>query len=617
MTLKTNIFIKILIINQKYFFLFVYQDWDTFYKTVVWARYNVNPGLFVYALHVAIVHRPDFVGMELPAIYEIFPHYFFSFDVVQRAQMMKQQGFRGVKKVDGTYNLVIQANYSGYDFDAYPDQRVSYFTEDIGLNAYYYYFHIDYPQWMGGQEYNLYKDRRGEYFLFYHQQLLARYYLERLSNDLGPIKEFTWWTPISAYYPNIRTYQGYPFLSRESGHVVYQEGNRFTVDAISSYEQRLLDALDSGYFLMSNGTLFNFSYPGGVEYLGNVLQGNPDSLNYKYYNYMYYVYKTFGSYFGKGHYFQGTVYPSTLLQPETQLRDPGYWMFMKRVFSFYAKYMHHMKPYTVKEIAFDGVRIDSVEVDKLITYFDYFDADISNVVDIEYPQDYTEHVSELRRFGRVSHYRGEDYVIKARQWRLNHVPFKVSINVASTVAAPSVVRIYFGPKYDEAGHKLTLNDNRYNFFLLDMFKYDLTAGNNVITRESRQFFNQVHDRTTFYELYKHLMLAVAGQKPWQMDNAEAHNGFPNRLLLPKGKKGGQVYQLFVHVSPYYAPQVPQYSTFDPIISTGIASGSRYIDTLPFYYPLDRYIDEYYWYTPNMKYADVTIFHKTESEINSA
>lgn len=159
-------------------------------------------------MHVAIVHRPDFQGLELPAIYEIFPHYFFSFDVIQRAQLYKQQGFYGVKKVDGVYNLVIPANYSGHDVYSYEDQKVSYFLEDIGLNAYYYYFHIDYPIWMGGQEYGLYKDRRGEYLLFFHQQLLARYYMERLSNDLGHIPEFTWWTPLTSYYPNLRTYYG-------------------------------------------------------------------------------------------------------------------------------------------------------------------------------------------------------------------------------------------------------------------------------------------------------------------------------------------------------------------------------------------------------------------------
>lgn len=252
----------------------------------------------MYALHVAVIHRHDFAGMELPAIYEIYPHYFFGYDVIQRAQLYKQQGFHGVKKVDGVYNLVLHANYSGHYVRSYEDQSIAYFTEDIGLNAYYYYFHIDYPYWMGGHEYNLYKDRRGEWYLFIHQQLLARYYLERLSHGLGHIPEFTWWNKLPTYYPNIHTYQGYPFVSRGKQYTLYDEYNHHDVDYVFAYEQRLFDAIDSGYFLLENGTYFNFSYPGGIEYLGNLIHGNPDSLNVRYYNYLYYAYKTFGYHFG-------------------------------------------------------------------------------------------------------------------------------------------------------------------------------------------------------------------------------------------------------------------------------------------------------------------------------
>lgn len=499
----------------------------------MWARYNVNPGLFVYALHVAVVHHPDLAGLGLPAIYEIIPHHFFNVDVIQRAQLIKQQGFYGVKKVDDVYTYVIPTNYSGSYVHSYEEQILSYFLEDVGLNAFYYYFNIDYPFWMGGDEYNLYKDRRGEYYMFIHQQLLARYHLERLSNDLGYINEFNWWSPIGAYYPNIRTYDGTPYLSRESGHVIAQEGNYFNAEYLYVYEQRFLDAIDSGHFLMENGSYYNFDYPGGIDHLGNLLHGNADSLNVKYYNYMYYVYKTFGQYFGKQYYFD-TEYPSVLYHPETTLRDPAYWMFLKRVFTFYSKYMNQMKSYSVGEIGFEGVKIDSVEVDKLITYFNYFDADISNAVDVE--TYLPEHISELRNFGRISHYNGDDFVIKARQLRLNHVPFKVTINVVSTVAAPSVVRVYLGPKYDEYGHMIDINDNRYNFVFLDMFKYDLVSGNNLITRDSEHFFMNVQDRTTYYELYKHVMLATAGQQQWPIDNTEAHSGIPNRLILPKGKK---------------------------------------------------------------------------------
>lgn len=581
----------------------------------MWARYNVNPGLFIYALHVAVVHRRDFAGLELPAIYEILPHHFFNFDVIQSAQLAKQRGFPGVKKVDGAYNLVLHANYTSHDLFSYDEQTLSYFTEDIGLNAYYYYHHIDYPFWLGGKEYGLHKDRRGEYFLWVHQQLLARYLLDRYSNDLPRIKDFTWWTPLQAYYPNIRNYYGYPFLPRDEGHIVHQENVHYEVDYIYAYENRLLDAIDSGRFLLPNGTYVEFSHTDGVDQLGNLVEGNPDSANQRYYDYFSQIYRVLGRYYEKTHQYQGTVNPSVIQHPETMLRDPAYWSYIRRYLLFYFyRFTGHLSPYTEKDIGFDGVHIESVDIDKLITYFDYFDADISNAVDIEYPSE--SGASELRNFGRVSQYNGEDYVIKARQRRLNHIPFKVSVNVDSKSATPAVVRIFLGIKHDELGHVCNVNENRHTFFLLDAFKYDLVAGSNAITRESRKFFNQVKDRTSYYELYKLLMLANAGTKQWQMDNSEAHSGFPNRLLLPRGKKGGQVFRLFVHVSPYVPPKVEQYSTFDPVVSVGIGSGSKLIDDMPIGYPLDRMIDEFHWYTPNMYYQDVTIYHKTENDINN-
>lgn len=591
--------------------LYYANDWDAFYKTLVWARFHVNDGQFIYALSVALVHRTDLQGLELPAIYEMYPHFYFKSDVIQHAQLLKQQGFYDLKQVDGVYNVVIQANYSGNKVYVNDEQRLSYFTEDIGLNAYYYYFHIDYPFWMGG---NLYKDRRGEFYLFVHQQLLARYYLERLSNELGQIKEFNWWKPIeSGYYPQLQTPQGFAFAPRENGHVVYHENNYFDVDAISNYESRFMNAIDCGYVLLPNGTYMNITSPEAIDVLGNLIQGNPDSVNPRYYRYMETVYRTFGQSFGKDHSLHGSVYPSVLDYPETQLFDPAYWQWCKRFNLFWKNFNENLEPYTNNEIGFDGVHIDSVETEKLITYMDPFEADITNAVDFDVSVE--ENASELHRFGRISHHKGQDIVIKARQWRLNHVPFNVKIRVTSTQAVPSVVRIFLGPKYDVAGHTSSLNDNRHNFVQLDVFKYDMVAGNNVISRPSRDFIATVQDRTTSFELYKWVMSATKGERPFTLENTEAHSGFPNRLTLPKGKKGGQTYKLFVHIVPYHAPAIEQGTGFDNVVSVGIGSGARWVDALPFGYPLNRPIDELVWYTPNMYYYDVNIFHKDEREIN--
>lgn len=80
--------------------LYYAKDLDTFHKTAVWARNHVNHGTFLYALSVALIHRKDTYEMPLPPIHEVFPHYFFNDDVIQRAQTLKQKLGKDTKQTD-------------------------------------------------------------------------------------------------------------------------------------------------------------------------------------------------------------------------------------------------------------------------------------------------------------------------------------------------------------------------------------------------------------------------------------------------------------------------------------------------------------------------------------
>jgi Hemocyanin, ig-like domain len=281
---------------------------------------------------------------------------------------------------------------------------------------------------------------------------------------------------------------------------------------------------------------------------------------------------------------------------------------------FYWQFKDNLPSYTHDELDFPGVKIDDVEVDKLVTYFDKFDADITNAVDVEV---YDEKLAGSKTFGRIAHYNGEDFVIKARQWRLNHVPFTFKLHVTSDKVTKGVIRVYLGPKFNTYGQVYGVDENRENFFLLDVFPVDFVVGKNTFVRDSQQFTMFVKDRTSFYELYKQVMSAYSGTGKFELDQTEAHCGFPSRLMLPKGKKGGMPFQFYFIVSPYHAPITPQYEGYDEYVSCGISSGAKYLDSLPFGYPFDREIHESVWFTPNMYYYDVNIFHKKETEINAA
>jgi Hemocyanin, ig-like domain/Hemocyanin, copper containing domain len=370
---------------------------------------------------------------------------------------------------------------------------------------------------------------------------------------------------------------------------------------------RIRDAIDHGYITLPNGDHVDLTKPESVEYLGNLIQANPDSVNVRYYGYLeMFARILLGA--SVEHVESHKVVPSVLEQFETSLRDPVFYQLYKRIMKFYWHFKEHLPHYTYEEISFPEVKITNVEVEKLVTYFDKFDADITNAVDVEVFDDTTQK-TDMKKFGRIAHYQGEDFIVKARTTRLNYVPFTYKLHVDVKAPVKGVIRCYLGPKYDSYGNVYHVDENKENFVLLDVFAYEFQAGKNTVVRSSNDFSFFVKDHTTSYELYKQVMTAFDGGNKYQLHSSEAFTGFPARLMLPKGKKGGMPFQFYYIVSPYNAPATkPHEGMYE--------GGYGYVDSLPYGFPFDREIDENNWFTPNMIYYDVNIFHKTYAEINS-
>lgn len=79
---------QVIMVFETFFFA---KDWDTFHKTACWARDKVNEGMFVYALSVATLHRPDTRGLRLPPAYETYPHLFVTSKVIHDAYAAKMR----------------------------------------------------------------------------------------------------------------------------------------------------------------------------------------------------------------------------------------------------------------------------------------------------------------------------------------------------------------------------------------------------------------------------------------------------------------------------------------------------------------------------------------------
>lgn len=246
------------------FKLFYYaKDFETFYKTAAWARVHMNEGMFLYTYYIAIIQREDTNGFVLPAPYEVYPEMFTNMAQVYFIWRTKMQnGIQypeeaakaGIIKENNDY--IYYANYSNSLTYPNDEERIAYFTEDVGLNSYYYFFHAQLPFWMNANKLGALKERRGEGYFFLYQQLLARYYLERLSNGLGEIPTFSWYSPIKVgYYPMLYSYM-YPYAQRSNNYIIHNEKNYEAIRFLDIFEKTFFQYLQNGKFKAVSYNLF-------------------------------------------------------------------------------------------------------------------------------------------------------------------------------------------------------------------------------------------------------------------------------------------------------------------------------------------------------------------------
>ncbi|XP_058832971.1 hexamerin-1.1-like [Topomyia yanbarensis] len=577
-------------------FFYNSADWDTFYKNVIWARENVNEVMFVYALTMVAFQHPELKGIVLPAVYEIYPYYFFNTDVIHKALYKKLYEPKFGFASNGKFNVVYSNYTANYPLDYYGEDKLSYFTEDIGLNSYYYYFMMDYPFFVGESKFNLFKDRRGELYLYMYQQLIARYYLERQVNFMGPIEEFNWEFPLkTGYWPKLSYWNGISFTGRSDYYTV-PKYNYFKVDLIKDYEARIRQVIDQGFLYLKNGTKVDFRKPQSIDYLGNLISSNPESYDNEYYKNIEFFARLL---YSGGNYFtiEPKIFPSSLMHFETSMRDPFFYQLYYKILSYYWQFKSYLPHYTYDELYYKGIEIKNVVFDKLVTYFEYVDADISNAIPMGFSAD-----------------KYWDFSVFARQKRINHKPFTYTMDVYSEFAGKGVVRMYMGPKFNDVKQLQYLK--KY-FVEVDQYVYDFIVGKNSVVRNSREYYWSVRDRTTYTDLYKKIMTAYKGENKFVLDMSEAHCGWPDRLLLPKGLPGGFELTFYFIITPFYTPKVEQFSTYEYTYSCGIGSGSKYIDDLPFGFPFDREIDFSYFFTKNMYFKDALIYHIDDMKLNQS
>ncbi|KOB76640.1 Very-high-density lipoprotein receptor [Operophtera brumata] len=591
--------------------LYYAKDFSSFIETACWMRLHMNEGMFVYALTVACRHREDCRGIILPAPYEVYPYYYVRADVIQKAYLIKMKNglldpklcdFYGIRKTEKGI-FVIDENIFDKRVNLNDEDRLRYFTEDIDLNTYYYYFHVDYPFWMKDQTLNKFNvNRRYELTLYVYQQILARYYLERLSNGLGNIVELSWHKPIrKGYWPWMMLHNGVQFPVRFNNQFIVNDKDVNAINLVETYEYIIREAILKG-FIEIHGLRLEITKAEDIETLGKLIFGKIDKTHLDEnsvtaYRYLLLIMKsvlglntlTSDKYF---------VVPSILDSYQTALRDPVFYQLQKRLVNLVVLFKKRLPSYTREELYFPGVKIDNVLVDKLVTYFDDYLFDITNAVVL------TE--AELKKTNA-------DMEIFARKRRLNHEPFKVTLDVYSDKTTDSVVKIFLGPKYDHLNRLIDINANRLNFVELDSFTYKLVTGKNTITRNSIDMHNLVRDRLMTRDLIKKLETNTDLKNLLFKDLKNVNTGFPTRLLLPRGRVGGLDMILYVFVCPLRPVENVDSNIFDTTrkdLNVDFRS-TVLLDKMPLGFPLDRHINIAKFFAPNMKFVDVTLFHKQQ------
>ncbi|CAD0202644.1 unnamed protein product [Chrysodeixis includens] len=588
--------------------LYYAKDFTTFVKTACWMRLHLNEGMFVYALTVAVRHREDCKGIILPPPYEIYPYYFVRADVIQKAYLLKMKrglldlklcDFYGIKKTDKDV-FIIDENVYDKRVHLNREDKLRYFTEDIDLNTYYFYFHVDYPFWMKDKFMDKMKMRRFELTIYMYQQILARYYLERLSNGMGMIKDLSWHKTIKkGYWPWLRHHNGVEIPVRFNNYVIAHDHNRDVIHLCNEYERIIRDAIIKGYIEI-NGMRLELTKTDDIETLGRLIFGKIDKVDLDKtlvdaYRYLLIVMKAALG-LNTLHSDKYFVVPSILDHYQTALRDPVFYMLQKRIIDLVHLFKLRLPCYTKEDLYFPGVKVDNVVVDKLVTYFDDYLMDMTNAVRLT-----DEEMKKTK----------SDMVFMVRKRRLNHQPFKVTFDILSDKSVDCVVRVFLGPKKDNLNRLIDLNRNRLNFVELDTFLYKLTTGKNTITRHSHDMHNLVKDRMMTRDLMKKVESITDIRDLMVKDLRNYHTGFPTRLLLPKGFVGGMHMMLYVIVTPLRLVDNVDINILDIHRKDFIRDfrSTVLLDKMPLGFPFDRRIDLGNFFTPNMKFVEVTIFHK--------
>ncbi|CAD7091974.1 unnamed protein product [Hermetia illucens] len=576
---------------------------DDLQSVALYARDRVNAYLFNYALSVALLHRPDTKGLSLPSFVETFPDKYVDSKVFsqirEEASIVQEQS---------RMPIVIPRDYTASDLDE--EHRLWYFREDMGINLHHWHWHLVYPFEAASREI-VNKDRRGELFYYMHQQVIARYNLERFSNNLARVKRFNnLREPIpEGYFPKMDSLVASrawpPRFANTAIKDLDRELDQIKLDVadLERWRDRFYEAVQQGFVVDESGNRIALDETRGIDILGNMMESSIISPNRQLYGDLHNMGHVFISYAHDPDHRHLESF-GVMGDSATAMRDPVFYKWHAYIDDIFQEHKESLTPYTLPQLNYRGVTVSGITVtpetgraDTFQTFWQQSDIDLSRGMDF---------VPRGNVFARFTH--------------LQHSPFTYTININNEGGAArfGTVRIFLGPKFDERGTEMLFRDQRLLMIELDKFVVSLRPGQNTVRRRSTESTVTIPFERTFRNLDQNRPAAGTAEEA-QFNFCGC--GWPNHMLIPKGRPEGLRCQLFVMVSNYEDDRVDQdlTGTCNDAASYCGVKDRRYPDRRAMGYPFDRLPRQgsdrlSNFLTPNMLVKDVSIVFSDRTTI---
>uniref|UniRef100_A0A6P7FUF2 Phenoloxidase 1-like n=1 Tax=Diabrotica virgifera virgifera TaxID=50390 RepID=A0A6P7FUF2_DIAVI len=568
------------------------KDPDDLMAVAVYARERVNPVLFNYAFSVALMHRRDTRDLELPSVLFSFPDRYMDSKVFSRMREVAN-----VVPEPQRTPVFIPRDYTASDLE--DEHRLAYFREDIGINLHHWHWHLVYP--FEGPMEVVNKNRRGELFYYMHQQIVARYNFERLSNGMKRVERFTNFNdPMpEGYFPKLDSLvanRSYPArvpnmrwsnLRREVDQIYVD------IDEMKRWRDRIFDAIHSGFARDENRRQVELTENEGIDILGNMVESSILSPDRDYYGDLHNMGHTMASYVHDPDHRHLESF-AVIGDSSTAMRDPFFYRWHAYMDDIFQNLKDRLPRYTVDQLNFANVTVQDVQVqtqgapvNTLQTYWQQSDLDLSRGLDFQ-P-------------------RG---AVLVRFTHLQHRPFTYKVTVNNDTNRPTVgtCRIFMAPRFDERRNPWLFRTQKNMFIELDKFRVNLKPGSNSISRDSSLSSVTI----PFERTYRNL----DSRRPVGGDALARFNlcgcGWPENMLIPKGNDRFEA-ELFVMISDYANDRIDQDVVGQPG-DAGSFCGIKdklYPDRRSMGYPFDRQpragVDTLQQFlTPNMRVRNVII-----------